>query len=93
MSKHTAGPWSISENRAIWHDDYMIGAVCSSIDGRDKKTADANAKLIAAAPELYALAKSVVDWYENAGNADPDQDSQGSAQLWSKARAVLAKVR
>ena len=43
--------------------------------------------------ELLALAEDFVKWYENYGNVDPDQKSQGSAELWSKARAVIAKAK
>jgi hypothetical protein len=41
--------------------------------------------------ELEAFAASVRDWYENAGNADPDRESPGSRELWSAARSALSK--
>lgn len=40
--------------------------------------------------EGQQLAQAVVDWYENAGNADPDKDSPGSVELWELAKKVLA---
>ena len=43
--------------------------------------------------DLFALAEEVVKWYENYGNVDPDQKSEGSAELWSKARAAIAKAK
>lgn len=40
-----------------------------------------------------ALAEAVRDWYENAGNSDPTQDSTGSVDLWHLARAFLEAQR
>ncbi len=35
----------------------------------------------------------VLPWYENAGNADPDQKSAGSVDIWAKCRAALAPFK
>ena len=47
------------------------------------------AALLADNERLRAVAQAVVAWYENAGNADPNQDSPGSVNLWEQARAAL----
>lgn len=48
------------------------------------------ASTLEAENERYrAFAQRVVAWYENAGNADPDQQSDGSRELWSAARQAL----
>lgn len=56
MSPHTPGPWHISPYSsivgiAVYGDGIVIAGVRA-----DKPTAEANARLIAAAPELLALA-------------------------------------
>ena len=64
MTKHTAAPWLIGENRYDY--DLIIRSanndpVCSVIyAGYSKTEAKANARLIAAAPELLEALKSVV---------------------------------
>jgi hypothetical protein len=62
MSKHTPGPWVARRNVAFWEvapesikfdGPYKIGDVCASDPERpDGGLQEANAKLIAAAPDL-----------------------------------------
>ena len=46
-------------------------------------------RLLAENRALRQVAQAVVDWYENAGDADPDQKSTGSVELWTQARTAL----
>ena len=48
MSKHTPGPWRVDSHFNIFYKDAMVAFPCIS-GGLDQK---ANARLIAAAPEL-----------------------------------------
>jgi hypothetical protein len=81
MSKHTPGPWRLDD---IGGDDYNAiaggedGSIIASTWGG---THPANARLIAAAPELYEIAKRTAAHFE-------DTD----APLGIAARAALAKV-
>ncbi|KKK93254.1 hypothetical protein LCGC14_2694690, partial [marine sediment metagenome] len=50
---------------------------------------NANARLIAAAPEMYELLSIVIDWYEDSGSTEP---CAGSVDLWSKARRIKAAI-
>jgi hypothetical protein len=62
MSKHTPGPWVARRNVAFWEINpvnildkgpYTVGDVCASDPERpDGGLQEANAKLIAAAPDL-----------------------------------------
>lgn len=47
----------------------------------------ANAKLIAAAPDLYAIAKELVEWEQ-----DPDRYRGDLADLAQDARKILEKI-
>jgi hypothetical protein len=65
MSKHTPGPWYIEGGYLICTDDLEIGAVSSVDRGDDGKwchgeATKANARLIAAAPELLQACASIM---------------------------------
>ena len=94
MSKHTPGPWIIGERvktaridnalmiRAADHCNYEYGA--TAIIG----TSEADANLIAAAPELLASLQIMVDRFI---------DTEGSFGAWENeaievARAAIAKA-
>lgn len=84
---HTPGPWKASE--------FMEGAGLEIVaDGRCIARAypvlqrDANARLIAAAPELLAALKAVV--LAEFGSLDHPQIKD--APMWSKAIAAIAKA-
>ena len=86
MSKHTPGPWVIAERvptaridnarmiRPADHHNYEYGA--TAIVG----TSEANARLIAAAPELLAALQDMVEVAESQGH------------IVKKARAAIAKA-
>ncbi len=100
MSAHTPGPWAAGEQSggdwliqsnieshlppwAVQND--TIGAV------RANDNAEANARLIVAAPELLAALKAVVEWLP-----DPRPhrltDSDGLNSVEQQARAAIAKA-
>lgn len=91
QATHTPGPWTLKEG---------FGTTVLNSDGRllnlDARTNEgmANARLIAAAPELLSLIKDFGDWLEvhlelghiNAGTANRNGD------LVSQIRTVIAKA-
>jgi len=93
MSKHTPGSWRIyGENyiEASSEDDHIgpIAEIRSDLaypysDSRVAATREANARLIAAAPELLNLAELVVD-------LDTPEDM---AELRAMATKLIAKIR
>ena len=97
MSKHTPGKWYAFWNENFWQintesdefQDMCIGDVCESseIFDRDHKAhdhAEANARLIAAAPDLLeALEEFINDIVPNNQND----------KLWVAGRAAIAKAR
>lgn len=88
--KHTPGPWQVS--RGYNTTDYP----CFYIHGmagdqkRDVATLDANARLIAAAPELLEALKRIGD-PEFRYASDDDEDTQLSMRI-ADARAAIAKA-
>ena len=53
MSKHTPGPWRVSKNDSIYAKDEFIGIALSGKPWGRELPQEANARLMAAAPELY----------------------------------------
>ena len=89
MTKHTAAPWLIGENRYDY--DLIIRSanndpVCSVIyAGYSKTEAKANARLIAAAPELLEVLKQLCAAQEKGHVAY-------WAAVWDDAQAAIAKA-
>lgn len=82
---HTPGPWAVGDKRGVW-----AGPVVMADSGRRGIAfvcgeSDANARLIAAAPDLLDAVEELLiylaDW------DDPDNDT------CQRARAAVAKVK
>lgn len=63
MSKHTPGPWKAEFHGSVWHIEEGSGVQLSCVyvwteDG-GRKEAAANARLMAAAPEMLAVLRAV----------------------------------
>ena len=100
--KHTPGPWTIGgeliskqgtaiEIASVWRNTHPD----RSADAPDPDTADANARLIAAAPELLEALELVSKWFQDYGSAPlhgsallTDSDEPISEVL----RAAIAKA-
>lgn len=63
MSGHTKGPWTITENyrtiRGEGKTQYLVAYIAPASVGESE--ADANARLIAAAPSMYDIIKLILD--------------------------------
>ena len=82
MSKHTPGPWEKAEPFATVR---APGRPCIADCGsRSDLDAQANARLIAAAPDLLAALEYIMAWTPNDWNAETARDM---------ARAAIAKAR
>lgn len=99
MSKHTPGPWQWSDaftdenNQPVWTligtGDGLYGILTCAQDSAPQDLNDeANARLIAAAPELLYVAELVDDVSDR---IDHDPDS-AFGQLVAAARAAIAKA-
>lgn len=82
MNKHTPGPWTYAGTGGhIGSPDRLRVADVNSLE-IDSDTRQANARLIAAAPDLLALAEAVAAHF---GGTD--------APLGAAARAAIAKAK
>ena len=89
-SKHTPGPWILKFGKGILHDYIIRGpngwpvACFEHYKQATKKETKANARLIAAAPELLeALERLMVEC---------DLVSDNALEAYTKARAAIAKA-
>lgn len=88
--KFTPGPWRVANGVQIVSKIHQIAKVWMMRDGEGK----ANARLIAAAPELHDALVNVTNWMEthrasgDAGFWDWDEDDE-----YGQAMSVLKKVR
>lgn len=98
---HTPGPWVIGDSakrencRMIYCDNSGSRvADCSLHDyGINHATAEANAKLIAAAPDLARLLRQAKEMAEFGDiNADMEDDGVGWKQWYIDTAAALAKA-
>lgn len=88
MSKHTPGPWAVnlSDNgiHALHDSEGKHFANLRNVCGASALVRDADAMLIAAAPDLLAALRDFVDLIE-----DPNMPM---AELIRRGKAALAKV-
>lgn len=112
-AKHTPGPWEWVGTDSLWGGERKTEEILKAADdGKpygmhspriehhfDAEQAKANARLIAAAPELLEALKSLIREHDAvfAGREDGAQDSYynahpGRAIAYQKARAAIAKA-
>jgi hypothetical protein len=90
MTEHTPGPWK-SKNTVVFNpqgdtpEGHWQLAACQGPNGT------ANARLIAAAPDLLAALEGLLNEVEKAGNANADD--YGWPTVVPQARAAIAKAR
>lgn len=96
-TQHTPGPW-ITGDAAIWAlDDCEFHAIVDcplNQTCRDTETAWANARLIAAAPDLLAALQAVWKFFEPVYVSAMADDTERTAQdeLMDTVRAAIAKA-
>lgn len=87
--KHTPGPWTMV-GREIFGQafDQSARLICDKVKGGSPESADANARLIAAAPDLLAVVRRFVQLYDGV------RDSLGPSvsNMLAHAEAVIAKA-
>lgn len=95
-TQHTPGPWAIRKHEKGFVVYYTDGEIRSNTAqcydrsvAEEHGTAEANAQLIAAAPELLAALQNIADhlWLEAKGEGKMD-----TKDLLQKAEAAIAKA-
>lgn len=90
MGKHTKGPWEVyyyKPGHAPWVRTHL-GEHVTSVDSDITDDLEANARLIAAAPELLEACREVA-----AGQLDNDPPERFIARMREVCRAAIAKAK
>jgi hypothetical protein len=93
VSNHTPGPWAVGKHRGVW-----VGPVISAEDGRKGVAfvcgeSNANARLIAAAPELLAALHVAADALDYAqAQVDSENDAHNLRVRLVQVKRVIAKA-
>ena len=100
MSKHTAGPWTCETSLERW-GEYFIPQIAADIIAMDdlesdepvgqNETDEANARLIAAAPELLEALKGCVNHLEQIAKRDYPY-ANTMQRRFNSTRAALAAI-
>jgi hypothetical protein len=105
MSTHTPGPWKVfrvedgaNKGKIIGIGDADAGGVTDPFGGlwRSGKELEANAELIAAAPDLLAPAQDAIAILDVAidlwNSSYPDEEDEVFSDLQARFRAAIAKA-
>jgi hypothetical protein len=97
VGDHTPGPWTLGkrETGGQWIDaEGETRPIALAFRNFPTETDDANARLIAAAPNLLAALEAIVRQAEPLYAAIPDSPATHSAHvLMDEARAAIAKAK
>jgi len=98
MSQHTSGPWTYDPNTETV-DSGAVSVAGINVDEWEYEMAQANARLIAAAPEMYEALKAKAAAYEHHDECEDCMDGdlcEVGADLYQAAyktgQAALAKA-
>ncbi len=87
MSKHTPAPWKLEGTTTICNADQTVGIAHISTYSTEPSEAEANARLIAAAPELLEALQKIVAIHMESHNP-----MQARGDMHEAARAAIAKA-
>ena len=98
-AKHTPGPWAVDENDHQWITADCDGLIVAEIPygegeetDRHHEINDANARLIAAAPELLEALRDMVRINQNKEGYFRGHSHAESGSVYEQARAAIAKA-
>ena len=96
MSEHTPGPWRANSS---WIEGPKMALRVACVDWPrrgcapcTKNEAEANARLIAAAPDLLKAMKRLDRLYKGICMMVPDDEMAACQEVWAEADAAIAKA-
>lgn len=89
--KHTPGPWEVGDldqnsQRIVRSEHIEICTCWHHCVGSIEKQMEANARLIAAAPEMYEALKAAEEWLSGWASAEPYLETIRAALLKAEGR-------
>ena len=96
QTAHTPEPWTVTENRNLPHHPIEVagrdGNCCVASGLGDGPEAAANARLIAAAPELLAALEKLAPYAQQRAETEPPFTAKYARADYEIARAAIAKA-
>lgn len=95
-TKHTPGPWVVKSARSGFYVESQFDVIVDSLDESGRYGAiddEANARLIAAAPELLEALEKLYALVEGESPSLLDEDSGGDSRLDIEICAAIAKAK
>lgn len=92
-TKWTKGPWGTDEYSGFPLDVHKAGTAVMVCRVNESKRGQANARLIAAVPELYGALEWAMRFVEQVRSESPAPKGGGEDIAYHDARAALAKAR
>jgi hypothetical protein len=96
MAAHTPGPWEASRWRVCYGvlPGQRIGVICDVATNKESRTpeSEANARLIAAAPDLLAACKAAIEEFRHLGQAMGEMTPPKTVDVWNRVEAAIAKA-
>lgn len=98
MSKHTTGPWHVGGKDACTIYDELSQRIANSFEGvmatqRTDAQCAANARMIAAAPELLEALEGMIEVYGGSNDWDGMPKHGVEIDLIRQARAAISKAK
>lgn len=100
-AKHTPGPWVVRGGFSIYASDRKTPVADACLNNSVAANDEANARLIAAAPELLDACLAMIAWDDAEKGARPYEEDNGKgwrerlelcAASFEKARSAVAKA-
>ena len=88
--QHTPGPWDVYGGEIGTAPDATLAVVCALSGNDGDNEEDANARLIAAAPDLLAALEALARW--ETCDLDAEQAAALMDEVCDMARAAIAKA-
>jgi hypothetical protein len=89
MSEHTPGPWKVSKMTPTRVDtpdgSISVNWTCNYDNGKTDRLAEANARLIAAAPQMAEIVRRLAKWRcGGSGSGNINEIATDAAKLWAE---------
>ena len=89
MGEHTPGPWKVVGTE-IWGANVKIASGRGAYDEKDRQKNKANARLIAAAPDLLEALRKILHWYDTDNGSLANMAN--TVEIWENMRTVCKEV-
>ena len=89
MAGHTPGPWSLEEGRVLTEGGWLLASLPYTLGDEEDR---ANARLIAAAPDLLEACKALLEWRDSGAELNHLKDLSRLALVGAKVQAAVDRA-